>query len=771
MAASAVPPHSRCFANQCRLRIGEASTAARISFARALNQAALQQQQLPSGRFWLDDAVVGVLGGGQLGRMLCEAGSAMGVKVAVLDPSAICPASALAHRHVVAEFDDRYAVLEFAKACDVVTMEIEHVDAGTLDELEKQGVRVEPSSSTIKTIQDKYRQKLHFRKYGVPVPEFVEVTGLESLEDAASVLGYPFMLKCRRFAYDGRGNIAVRSKSDLLPSVKALGGFEQGLFAEKWVSFEKELAVMVARGIDGTTRCYQLVETTQRRSICHTVLAPALIPKAAEKTALDIAAKAVASFGGAGVFCVEQFLASDNLILLNEVAPRPHNSGHLTIEACYVSQFEQHLRAVLGLPLGDTSMKVSAAGMYNILAEEGELGASIAQKIMNKAFSIPGASVHWYHKRAFRRQRKMGHVTVVGPSMAIVKQRMRQITDGSEAECKHPTEKPAVGIIMGSDSDLSTMRHAGKLLDRFGVKYQMTIVSAHRTAERMYSYASNAHLDNLNVIIAGAGGAAHLPGMVGSITPLPAIGVPVDVTALRGLDSFLSIAQMPTGIPVATVAVDDAENAGLLAVRILGTSDEHLQSKVIAHQGEERRSQCLEKLEAFVGSDIYNAKESAAPPVVGILTTCAGTPEKAAAAALELFGVPCEIVAVSSNYVKNAHAKGLKVLVVVSIGYSELPGIVAGATPLPVIGVPTSKGSLKHGVEHPIAVQPEPVAWVAVDNGANAGILAARFLQVWDPRMLDKMISYKEELERKVMEKAERLEAMGWENYLREKAT
>lgn len=536
------------------------------------------------------DTVVGVLGGGQLGRMLCQAASCMGLKIAVLDPEKDCPASSLAYKQVVGSFRDTNAVREFAKGCGALTVEIEHVDVETLEELEREGVDIEPKPSTIRIIQDKYLQKLHFDKHGVALPNFRKIEDLQQAEEAGRLFGYPMMIKSRCLAYDGRGNAVARSEEDLHNALSTLGGFERGLYAEKWASFVKELSVMVVRGRDGSMRCFPTVETTHKDNICHTVEAPAQISKRISDAATDVAEKAVGSLQGAGIFGVELFLLTDGQVLLNEVAPRPHNSGHYTIEACYTSQFEQHLRAVLGLPLGDSSMKVPAAVMYNLLGEdEGEAGFAIAQSKMRRAVAVSGASVHWYGKPEIRKKRKMGHITVVGPSNAVVRSQMQKIVgieapSGWSCEDSIVARGPAVGIIMGSDSDLPVMKAAAEVLESFDVPYELSVVSAHRTPERMVEYAQKAHLHGVQVIIAGAGGAAHLPGMVAALTPLPVIGVPVRGSSLDGLDSLLSIVQMPKGVPVATVAINNAMNAGLLAVRMLSASDVKLRHKILDHQ-------------------------------------------------------------------------------------------------------------------------------------------------------------------------------------------
>ncbi|CAM6127870.1 unnamed protein product [Calypogeia fissa] len=560
----------------------------------------------------LCDTVLGVLGGGQLGRMLCQAASPMGIKVAVLDPLPDCPAGGIAYEHTVGSFRDTNAVRSFAEGCGVLTVEIEHVDVETLEALASEGADVEPKPFTIRTIQDKYLQKVHFRNNGVALPDFMKIDNAEGAQRAGRAFGYPLMLKSRLLAYDGRGNAVVRSEDDFLRAVSLLGGYERGLYAEKWAPFVKELAIMVARGRDGTVRSFPVVETTHKDNICSTVEAPANVSSDVAKKAMTIAEKAIKSLEGAGVFGVELFLLADGQVLLNEVAPRPHNSGHYTIEACFVSQYEQHLRAVLGLPLGDPSMKVPAALMYNLLGEdEGEAGFAMMNQILVRAATVPGASIHWYEKPEIRWQRKMGHITLVGQSASELKARLGAIVDSDcpngtvhallkrdselSTDDKQPVVSP-VGIIMGSDSDLPVMKDAAQILDLFGIAYELTIVSAHRTPERMVTYAQNAHKRGVKVIIAGAGGAAHLPGMVAGLTPLPVIGVPVKGSSTDGLDSLLSIVQMPRGVPVAAVAIQNATNAGLLAVRILGTADPQHIERMMKYQ-DELRDTVLNKVE------------------------------------------------------------------------------------------------------------------------------------------------------------------------------
>ena len=311
---------------------------------------------------------------------------------------------------------------------------------------------------------------------------------------------------------------------------------------------------------------------------------------------------AVATFTGAGIFGVEMFLCDDGAsVVVNEIAPRPHNSGHYTIEACYTDQFENHLRAVLGLPLGQTDMKVGAAVMVNVLGKGStETDFEEAFKQCARGLNVPGATVHWYGKRGIRAQRKVGHVTFVGDLMADVSTKASGMlygnggtVPGSSASPPPPAAlsfgaalAPLVGIIMGSDSDLPIMKMAASVLRDFQIPFEVAVVSAHRTPQKMYEYATSARARGLRVIIAGAGGAAHLPGMVAAMTPLPVVGVPIASRHLDGQDSLYSIAQMPRGVPVATVAINNSTNAGLLAVRIIGCSIPSVLDKLDEYQKE-----------------------------------------------------------------------------------------------------------------------------------------------------------------------------------------
>ncbi|KAJ3165613.1 phosphoribosylaminoimidazole carboxylase ade2 [Geranomyces variabilis] len=549
----------------------------------------------------MDNKVIGILGGGQLGRMLIEAANRLNVKVLVLDQPAnpatdLCAAT---DGHVAGDFRDPTAIDTLASRCTVLTTEIEHVDATALEAAAKKyGVEARPSAEVVRIIQDKFVQKCHLEKLGVPVAPYVDLEpGNEERDIRASGFGFPAMLKIKTLAYDGRGNRVIKDEKDVAASIDFLGGGaskqKPALYLEKMVPFVKEVAVMVARGADGSVASYPCVETIQKDNICHVVIAPAQIDGAFQVRARRIAEQAITGLQGIGIFGVEMFLMPSGDIVLNEIAPRPHNSGHYATEACYTSQFEQHLRCVLGLPLGSAEMKVPVAGMVNILGVAGGLEETLAP--CARSMVVPGATVHLYGKKESRAGRKMGHITVVAKSLATLLEGMDTILGGpglalpplQNTVPSKLRQAAQVGIIMGSDSDLPTLKPAAEILTRFGVPFEVTIVSAHRTPTRLVEYASSAHTRGLQVIIAAAGGAAHLPGMVAAITPLPVIGVPVALKVLDGMDSLLSIVQMPRGVPVATVAINNAVNAALLAVRILGAHVPEYRDAIHAYMKEQ----------------------------------------------------------------------------------------------------------------------------------------------------------------------------------------
>lgn len=528
----------------------------------------------------MDGKTIGILGGGQLGRMLVEAAHRLNIKTIILDaPNSPAKQINALDDHVDGSFTNLDAITKLAKKCDILTVEIEHVDVDALNIVSKDlGIPIYPLPETIKLIQDKYLQKKHLISHEVPVIESLEVVNNieEDLLEIGEKFGYPLMLKSRTLAYDGRGNFVVKTKDSIKEALSFLS--ERPLYAEKWCPFVKELAVMVVRSIEGQVYAYPTVETIHQNNICHLVYAPARISDTLATKASLVAQNAVKSFPGCGIFGVEMFLLPNNELLINEIAPRPHNSGHYTIDACVTSQFEAHIRAVAGLPLPKNFTQLSTSStnaiMLNVLGDTTKTDDEL--KICRRGLETPNVSVYLYGKSS-KPSRKMGHINIIGSSMEVAESKLGYIL-GQTSTYEQDTnataqQKPLVGIIMGSDSDLPVMSVGANILKKFGVPFELTIVSAHRTPHRMSKYALEAAGRGLKCIIAGAGGAAHLPGMVAAMTPLPVIGVPVKGSTLDGVDSLHSIVQMPRGIPVATVAINNSTNAALLAVRILGAAD------------------------------------------------------------------------------------------------------------------------------------------------------------------------------------------------------
>ncbi|KAM0231415.1 hypothetical protein ACHAPO_008525 [Fusarium lateritium] len=546
---------------------------------------------------------LGLLGGGQLGRMLCEAASPLEVAIAILDAQD-APAKQVSRSkyHVDGSFKDPAKIRELASHCKVLSVETEHIETAVLEELSKEGkVVVYPSWKTLRLIQDKYEQKDYLGKQGIPIAEQVAVQASGSdemraaLKDISNKYGLPFMLKSRKDSYDGRGNIKIANNNDIETAVTEFGNLQ--CYAEKYVPFQRELSVIVIRteDADGKTKRlvpYPAVETVHEDNVCSRVyMPPRDTPDAVSKRAQEVAVSVVEKLWGRGVFAVEMFVTENNDILVNEIAPRPHNSGHLTIEAVpYMSQYKAQLTSILDEPLPEKlEPHVSSSIMINILG-----GASPESHIplVNKAKSMfapkIGVYPHLYGKQS-KPGRKIGHVTLTGLEGSIkdleeyaqplvqLAADMRQERIEAKSKAMRPEQAvtktakdPLVLVTMGSDSDLPVLKAGLDILTQFGVPWEVDITSAHRTPVKMGDVAIAAADRGIKVIIAAAGGAAHLPGMISAYTPLPVIGVPVKATHLDGMDSLLSIVQMPRGVPTATVGINNSTNAALLAIRILG---------------------------------------------------------------------------------------------------------------------------------------------------------------------------------------------------------
>ena len=376
---------------------------------------------------------LGIIGGGQLARMTAIAALPLGCEVIVLEKNPFSPAARLSPDSIVGDWSDADTLRKFAERCDVITLENEFVDASALEILEKIGHKVFPSAACIAVTQDKYTQKQALQKEGLAVPKFCAVNLPDDIHAAAKAFGWPLLLKTRRNGYDGKGNFTLRSEADITIGWEALGGEKNDLLVEEFFSFVKELAVIVTRGRDGETVVYPVVETIQRHHVCHVVKAPAQINDELVARAKDLARRAVETVSGVGSFGVEMFLAADGSLVINELAPRVHNSGHYTIEACDCSQFENHVRAVIGWPLGNPLMLAPTAVMVNLLGTEKTTGQPCG---LEKVLRQTGARVHIYGKLMSGPGRKMGHITVLENSLeeglAIAERAAQEISFGEK---------------------------------------------------------------------------------------------------------------------------------------------------------------------------------------------------------------------------------------------------------------------------------------------------------------------------------------------------
>ena len=361
-----------------------------------------------------DHPRIGIIGGGQLAKMTALAGLQLGCDVIVLERSSASPAATLALHSIVGDWNDPEVLLQLAAQSDVITLENEFVDAGALRVLEASGARLLPTADSIALTQDKFVQKSTLAEAGLPVSAFRKVASIQDILDAGSHYGWPVVLKTRRNGYDGKGNFTVRDAGEAAAGWENLSAGKSELFVEAFCPFERELAAIVTRARDGSSAAYPVVESVQRDHICHVIKAPASLPADVGTRAAELARRAVAAVGGLGSFGVEMFLLADGSVLINELAPRVHNSGHYTIEACECSQFENHVRAVLGWPLGSTRMIVPAAVMVNLLGVGKGSGWPTG---LNRALEMPGVHVHIYGKAQAGRGRKMGHVSALGSTM------------------------------------------------------------------------------------------------------------------------------------------------------------------------------------------------------------------------------------------------------------------------------------------------------------------------------------------------------------------
>lgn len=358
---------------------------------------------------------IGIIGGGQLGKMMILDAKRLGFNVITLDPTLKCPSHSISDEHIVAEFDDEVAIQELAEKVDVITYEFEHIGVDALEKIEKNGHKVYPTVTSLKNIQNKYIQKTLLKEHNIPVPEFEKVNSEADLIQMGKSFKYPMMLKSCTGGYDGKGNALIPDQDGINKAFQSLGSGRIPLMVEKFVPFKMEISVLACRGIGGNIVVYPVGQNKHVDSILDETIVPAPISEDCTKKAMELAHKVMEVFHGVGMFCVEMFVTEDEEVLINEVAPRPHNSGHYTIEGCMTSQFEQHIRAITGLPLGDVTLRCPTV-MRNLLGERNADGATFVSGIDN-ALSLPHTKVHIYGKEDVKPKRKMGHITVCASSI------------------------------------------------------------------------------------------------------------------------------------------------------------------------------------------------------------------------------------------------------------------------------------------------------------------------------------------------------------------
>jgi 5-(carboxyamino)imidazole ribonucleotide synthase len=364
---------------------------------------------------------VGIIGGGQLAWMMREAAQNLGLEVVVQTPYPTDPAlsnclqakAAPAVKAVLASIDDAKATAHLAQQCQVITFENEFVDLIALKQLEAQGICFRPGLSVLAALLDKYEQRRFLKALGISVPAFAAITPQTNLETLG--FDFPVVIKSRRHGYDGQGTFIMSNAAELAQFWQGFADeptdINPRFMAEAFVPFERELAIMAARSATGEMALYPVVETEQKQQVCRWAIAPVTLPLATQVQIQSIATQLLESLDAVGIFGIELFLTPEGQVLVNEIAPRTHNSGHLTIEACKTSQFEQHLRAICGLPLGDVSLQCPSAVMVNLLGFETAHADYLAQR--QRLSAIPNATVHWYGKTDAKPGRKLGHVTVL----------------------------------------------------------------------------------------------------------------------------------------------------------------------------------------------------------------------------------------------------------------------------------------------------------------------------------------------------------------------
>ena len=352
--------------------------------------------------------ILGIIGGGQLGMMIAEAAKKMPDEISeiiVLDPTENCPAAQVGATQIIADFKNRDAIIDLANKSDIITYEIESGDSDVLKSVEK-NAEINPSPETLRIIQDKFLQKTFLKENNIPVPDFVKIENIGDVKNTLKEFGYPALLKARRDAYDGRGNYKIDSENDLQKAYDYFKG--QKLLLEKFVPFKMEVSVIASRNTKGQIKTYPLVENIHEDNILRETIAPARVSEEVTKKAEIIAEKTMTVLRGAGIFGIEMFVTQDDSIVINEIAPRVHNSGHHSLQSSETSQFEQHLRAILGLELGSTKLLHNTI-MYNILGSKDFQGEYKPLEISEENLFLK-----MYGKKISKPLRKLGHFNLVG---------------------------------------------------------------------------------------------------------------------------------------------------------------------------------------------------------------------------------------------------------------------------------------------------------------------------------------------------------------------
>jgi 5-(carboxyamino)imidazole ribonucleotide synthase len=371
---------------------------------------------------------IGIVGGGQLGKMMILDAKRLGFRVITLDPSPDCPSASISDEMIIGSFDDEKAYAELAKASDVITYEFEHINVSHLESIEKNGAKIFPSVASLKIIQDKLTQKQTLFDAGISVPVFEKVENLEDLQNYFAKNPQPFMLKARCGGYDGKGNFLVKGENFIQEGFDALGGNAgKTLMAEELIHFTRELSIIATRSQTGEIVVFPIAENVHVNNILDTTTVPAAeIDEKLHNKISEVAKNVLDCFKGVGTFCVELFIDDNNGdVWVNEVAPRVHNSGHYTIEACRVSQFENHIRAIVGLGLGSTELLTGGVVMKNII---GKSNGNASYTGIENAYKVSSnLNMHIYGKTQVSKGRKMGHYTITGKSVEEVKNIIEKI--------------------------------------------------------------------------------------------------------------------------------------------------------------------------------------------------------------------------------------------------------------------------------------------------------------------------------------------------------